>query len=90
MAKKFSGIFFSFSSNVSRWGYLIYFFFPSDKGKKTHVGACQPKDILSVGLGVGTIINITYAVDISRQQWASAEAICKQTERCWGVRVFEY
>ena len=40
--------FFIFSSNVSKKEDAIFYFFPSDEGKKTLVGARRPNNILSV------------------------------------------
>ena len=45
-----SGIFFIFSSDVSKRGFFIFYFFSSDEGKMTHVGPRWPNNILSVAL----------------------------------------
>ncbi len=39
---------FIFSSDASQIGYFIFYFFSSDKGKMTLVGARRPNNILSV------------------------------------------
>ena len=45
--------FFLFSSDVSQTEDFIYFFFSSDEGKKTLVGARRPNNLLCVALGLG-------------------------------------